>query len=36
MPVPNYPRPPFKPQKQSFPGRTEKMDPRPTMAKTAT
>ncbi|AMU99950.1 SDR family oxidoreductase [Xanthomonas citri] len=29
MPVPNYPRPPFKPQQQSFPGRTEKMDPRP-------
>lgn len=29
MPVPNYPRPPFKQQQQSFPGRTEKMDPRP-------
>lgn len=29
MPVPEYPRPPFKPQQQSFPGKTEKMDPRP-------
>ncbi|MFO3705455.1 SDR family oxidoreductase [Xanthomonas codiaei] len=29
MPLPNYPRPPFKPQQQSFPGKTERMDPRP-------
>lgn len=29
MAVPDYPRPPFKPQQQSFPGKTEKMDPRP-------
>src|SRR5688500_16933646 len=29
MPVPDYPRPPFKPQQQSFPGKTGKMDPRP-------
>lgn len=25
----NYPRPPFNPQQQEFPGRTERMDPRP-------
>lgn len=25
----NYPKPPFKPQQQSFPGKTERMDPRP-------
>lgn len=29
MSVPQYPRPPFKPQQQSFPGKTAKMDPRP-------
>ncbi|MEA9948546.1 glucose 1-dehydrogenase [Xanthomonas campestris pv. raphani] len=29
MPVPNYPRPPFKSQQQGFPGKTDKMDPRP-------
>ena len=29
MAVPEYPRPPFKPQQQPFPGKTEKMDPRP-------
>ncbi|WP_369942867.1 SDR family oxidoreductase [Xanthomonas medicagonis] len=29
MPVPNYPYPPFKPQQQSFPGLTDKMDPTP-------
>jgi NAD(P)-dependent dehydrogenase (short-subunit alcohol dehydrogenase family) len=29
MPVPNYPYPPFKPQQQSFPGLTDKMEPRP-------
>ncbi len=29
MPVPNYPSPPFKPQQQSFPGLTDKMDPKP-------
>ncbi len=29
MPVPNYPKPPFKAQQQSFPGKTDKMDPRP-------
>jgi len=29
MPVPDYPKPPFKPQQQRFPGKTEKMDPRP-------
>lgn len=29
MPIPEYPRPPFKPQQQSFPGKTEKTDPRP-------
>lgn len=29
MTVPEYPKPPFKPQQQSFPGKTEKMDPRP-------
>ncbi|MBD7922226.1 SDR family oxidoreductase [Xanthomonas bonasiae] len=29
MPVPNYPYPPFKPQQQSFPGLTDKMDPKP-------
>ncbi|MCC4603993.1 SDR family oxidoreductase [Xanthomonas campestris pv. badrii] len=29
MPVPTYPHPPFKPQQQDFPGRTERMDPRP-------
>lgn len=29
MTVPDYPRPPFKPQQQSFPGKTDKMDPRP-------
>ncbi len=29
MSVPDYPKPPFKPQQQSFPGKTDKMDPRP-------
>jgi len=29
MAVPDYPRPPFKPQQQSFPGKTAKMDPKP-------
>ncbi len=29
MPVPRYPRPPFKPQQQSFPGKTAKLDPTP-------
>jgi len=29
MTVPDYPRPPFKAQQQSFPGKTDKMDPRP-------
>ncbi|HEY0335095.1 MAG TPA: SDR family oxidoreductase [Stenotrophomonas sp.] len=29
MSVPQYPRPPFKPQHQSFPGKTSKMDPKP-------
>ncbi|WP_022971704.1 SDR family NAD(P)-dependent oxidoreductase, partial [Xanthomonas maliensis] len=29
MPVPSYPRPPFKPQQQGFPGKTDAMDPRP-------
>lgn len=29
MAIPDYPKPPFKPQQQSFPGKTEKMDPRP-------
>jgi len=29
MAVPDYPRPPFKPQQQGFPGKTDKMDPRP-------
>jgi NAD(P)-dependent dehydrogenase (short-subunit alcohol dehydrogenase family) len=29
MAVPDYPKPPFKPQQQSFPGKTDKMDPRP-------
>lgn len=29
MPIPNYPSPPFKPQQQSFPGLTDKMDPKP-------
>jgi len=29
MPVPNYPKPPFKAQQQSFPGKTDKLDPRP-------
>lgn len=29
MAVPNYPFPPFKPQQQSFPGLTDKMDPKP-------
>jgi len=29
MPVPHYPKPPFKAQQQSFPGKTDKMDPRP-------
>ncbi len=29
MTVPNYPKPPFKPQQQSFPGKTAQMDPRP-------
>jgi NAD(P)-dependent dehydrogenase (short-subunit alcohol dehydrogenase family) len=29
MSVPQYPRPPFKPQQQSFPGKTAKMEPRP-------
>ncbi|MBN6151022.1 SDR family oxidoreductase [Xanthomonas sp. AmX2] len=29
MAVPNYPYPPFKPQQQSFPGLTDKMDPKP-------
>lgn len=29
MALPDYPRPPFPSQQQSFPGRTEKMDPRP-------
>ena len=29
MAVPNYPSPPFKPQQQSFPGLTDKMDPKP-------
>lgn len=29
MPVPHYPKPPFKAQQQSFPGKTSKLDPRP-------
>ncbi|MEI4516490.1 MULTISPECIES: SDR family oxidoreductase [unclassified Stenotrophomonas] len=29
MAVPNYPKPPFKAQQQSFPGKTDKLDPRP-------
>ncbi|UOV05411.1 SDR family oxidoreductase [Pseudoxanthomonas sp. F37] len=29
MPIPDYPRPPFPPQQQSFPGKTGKMEPRP-------
>ena len=29
MSVPQYPRPPFKPQQQEFPGKTGKMDPKP-------
>lgn len=29
MTLPNYPKPPFKPQQQSFPGKTAQMDPRP-------
>ncbi len=29
MPVPNYPKPPFNTPQQSFPGKTDKMDPRP-------
>ena len=29
MTVPDYPKPPFKPQQQSFPGKTDRMDPRP-------
>ncbi|KIP86999.1 SDR family oxidoreductase [Stenotrophomonas sp. CFBP8980] len=29
MPAPNYPKPPFKAQQQSFPGKTDKMEPRP-------
>jgi len=29
MTVPDYPRPPFKPQQQRFPGKTAEMDPRP-------
>lgn len=29
MSVPNYPKPPFKPQQQSFPGKTAKMEPKP-------
>ncbi|MEA5122672.1 SDR family oxidoreductase [Xanthomonas floridensis] len=29
MSVPTYPQPPFKPQQQAFPGRTDRMDPRP-------
>ncbi len=29
MPVPHYPRPPFKAQQQSFPGKTGLLDPRP-------
>ena len=29
MAVPDYPKPPFKPQQQSFPGKTDKMEPRP-------
>ncbi|WJI15875.1 SDR family oxidoreductase [Pseudoxanthomonas winnipegensis] len=27
--MPDYPRPPFPPQQQSFPGKTSKMDPKP-------
>jgi NAD(P)-dependent dehydrogenase (short-subunit alcohol dehydrogenase family) len=29
MPVPKYPKPPFKAQQQSFPGKTDKLAPRP-------
>ncbi|MBP3983402.1 SDR family oxidoreductase [Pseudoxanthomonas helianthi] len=29
MSVPRYPKPPFKPQQQKFPGKTDKMEPRP-------
>ncbi|HBK45719.1 MAG TPA: dehydrogenase [Xanthomonadaceae bacterium] len=29
MPVPDYPRPPFKRQQQDFPGKTDRMEPRP-------
>ena len=29
MSLPDYPRPPFKPQQQSFPGKTALMDPKP-------
>lgn len=29
MPIPDYPKPPFKAQQQSFPGKTSKLDPKP-------
>lgn len=29
MSLPDYPKPPFKPQQQSFPGKTAKLDPQP-------
>ncbi len=29
MRIPDYPKPPFKPQQQPFPGKTGRMDPRP-------
>ena len=29
MALPDYPKPPFKPQQQSFPGKTARMDPKP-------
>lgn len=33
MPIPDYPRPPFKPQQQSFPGRSSRTDPVPDVGK---
>lgn len=33
MPIPEYPRPPFKPQQQPFPGKSAKTDPVPDIGK---
>lgn len=33
MPIPDYPRPPFKPQQQPFPGKSAKTDPVPDIGK---